>query len=572
MKRNIKTILNGTVMCAVAMGFASSCDYLETRPTQDYYEEEILDDVSRAQSVLYYAYNGLSNTPNIGFDYYSDNAIRNNTTYDQMYSGWTSEYSPNSGTWNASISKINHINLYLEECFDLPYDMNSEEYSAQTKKRMRGEAFGLRAYYQWLLLNNFAGPSKSDPNKFLSFPILKRTFRDVDTRTIPRASYMDGFNRIMSDIDSAYTYIEFMRYDGSNTWNDNKNIGRISREMLLALKSRVYLFAASDAYKQVSWEEAAQVAYDAIMTINEGELKNLSKFNRRYNNTLDQDFLWRSSHANDGNLQGSHYPISQWGNGECNPTEDVVLAFPDTMGFPLEESLVYDANNPYKQRDPRFEQFIFYPGQNKFRSFYVHSYEGGDDLCGGIKTYGTRTGYFMKRLLSDVVDKTPRTKKPTKDYRFNVFFSKKMLYLDFAEAAIEAYGVAAKGGAMTFSAVDALEKVRERFGLTASTDLYLRPVAAKDFTKLKSLVRNERRLGNLFEGERLYDMMRWKLPASQMIKADGIKVTKVDENTFTYSEPVTIAEKHFEDRMYYFPIPRAETLRPGVIEQNAGWE
>ncbi len=416
----------------------------------------------------------------------------------------------------------------------------------------------------------------------MSYPILDTTFDQLeDPNAIPRASYEDGFNRILADIELAWEHLP-KRYEGSDPWDSaDYNLGRVTREMLMALKARMYLFAASEAYKQVTMEEAAEVAYDAIVYVVGSEsLRTLTGFNRRYSDCDDVDILWRSDHAYSTTLESNHFPPSMWGNGYCNPTEDYVRAYPDSKGFPIDESSIYDSNNPYENRCRRLEFHVFLNGENQLTDDYynqddeIDSYVGGDDAHGGIFILGTRTGYYMKRHLSGQVDRTPRNSNAWSDRKFKRFFTLPMLYMDFAEAVVDAYGLDAKGSGMQFDAIDALELVRERVSNFNDdyADEYLRPVAANDLTKLKALVRNERRILNSFDGERLYDMMRWKLPEDQMTKADGISITKEADGSFTYEYVPVVTTKRFDERMYYFPIPRTEILKSDALVQNQGWE
>lgn len=53
------------------------------------------------------------------------------------------------------------------------------------------------------------------------------------------------------------------------------------------------------------------------------------------------------------------------GNGRTNPTQNLVDAYEMSNGKRIDENgSTYDAANPYKDRDPRLAQTLFYQGMN----------------------------------------------------------------------------------------------------------------------------------------------------------------------------------------------------------------
>jgi hypothetical protein len=545
-------------------------DFFEIRPTDDFSKEEIFGRIDKAQQYIGYSYSQLSRDPWFDLEYYTDNAVSNDKPLTNAVAGWNPESFPVSGEWDKGFRNIIRLNDFLENGFKVPYDVYKLDYSNRLKSRIRGEAFGLRAWYEWILLKNFAGPSASDPNIMLGFPIMDGITDISKSNEIPRSTYADCFKRINADIDSAYQYINILRYNGTTTGIDDKqNVGRISNEMLLALKARMYLFAASPAYKIVTWDDAAKVAYNAIALIDNKTIKTLAAFGD-YNDPASLDDFWRSSYTTNGNREGTYYPPSMNGTGDCNPTQNLVDAFPTATGYPIDHlSGGYDQTKPYTNRDLRFYRFIFYNGINSFRNANVQTYNGGSDMPGGINLFATRTGYYMKRFLSSQVDKTPQTTGKTTDYKYYAFFTRTGLYLDFAEAATEAYGIAGKDLTMSISAKDALVAIRKRAGVV--TDNYLAE-ALTDKSKLIQLVKNERRLEFCFEGERFYDIQRWMLPLAQLNSPiTGISIEKGVNGVFSYANKTV--EKHlWTSTMYYNPIPRNEVLKSKTIIQNNGWQ
>ncbi len=101
----------------------------------------------------------------------------------------------------------------------------------------------------------------------------------------------------------------------------------------------------------------------------------------------------------------------------------------------------YVAATPYLNRDPRLPINVFYNGMNYTagtQATTVATYDGGADAPGGLSIQGTRTGYYMRKLLTGTVCLKPGSTASAE--RFYVFLHKTELYLAFAEAANEAYG------------------------------------------------------------------------------------------------------------------------------------
>lgn len=126
-------------------------------------------------------------------------------------------------------------------------------------------------------------------------------------------------------------------------------------------------------------------------------------------------------------------------------------------------------------------------------------------------------------------------------------------------------------------AVDALKQVRDRVHLT--TDMTLTGNALRD------AIYKERRLELACEGQRLYDLRRWKNPndpsksmLSYVMGPDGVFV-KWNTNETT-ADPLEWANKkerqdkgiYFEEGIYnLFPIPQSEIeLSGGLLKQNPG--
>lgn len=559
------------IICFGLWFFVSACtdDFLEVVPNNGRTTDEVFRDISRSQQFLNPAYQGVRNAPWISLENHTDNAVHFNGPARAAVSGPTAEFSAIQQEWNNAIRLILHINEFFDKGFDVIYDAFDDELAIALKRRIRGEAFGLRAYYKWLLLKNFAGPSAENPAVMLGIPIIDRVLTAEDANNIVRSNYLESYNNILQDLDSAYTYVDILRYAGDGDVDGVRFTSRVSQEMILALKARMALFAASPAYAQIPMEEAAATIYESINQIDGGAVASLQPFGN-FNDPDNPDHLWRRAFSENASLESAHFPPSLFGRGECNPSQNLVNAFPDIHGYPITDpGSLYDPENPYESRDLRFERFIFYNGQNDFNNVFIETFTGGKDAHGGFRKRATRSGYYLKKFLSANVNFDTDVQASREDFKVYPIFNREGLYLDFAEAAVEAYGTAGQGPGMAFSARDVLAAIRLRAGI--EQDDYL-AIAVNDLDKYRQLIRNERRIEFAFEGERYYDLRRWKLPLEALKQpVMGVLITQKPDQAFDYQYQ-EIESRNFEEYMYYNPVPRVEILRSNALIQNFGWE
>lgn len=558
------------IYLALMLGLLSACsEFLDEVPPVDKYDYEIFGDITRARSFLDPAYRGVRKSPWLDLEYYTDNAI-NKTKNTSII---TAENSPVSSLWYSSIEKQIHINEFFERGLESRYDAYDSIKSENLKERVIGEAYGLRAYYKWVMLKNFAGPSAQD-STMLGFPILDGVLSVDGVDTIARAPYMVCYQSIMNDLDSASHRISFNRYRNDGDADGVKFTSRISGEMIAALRARLALFAASPAYQQIPMAAAADTAYNAIKNI-DGAIIGLQPYGN-FDNTDNLDHFWRVSYFTSSSWESANFPPSLFGRGECNPSQNLVDAFGDEYGYPIDHLFAtYNPLKLYEGREPRFYRFIFHNGVNKFKNANIQVYNGGNDASGVYRKEATRTGYYMKKFLNSTIefDETSPLYQ-TRAYKVYPIFTRAGLYLDFAEAAASAYGIEGKSPMMDFSAVDAVAAVRKRTQTSLESDYYLEDEVLQFGTTsdLQALIVKERRIEFCFTGERFYDMRRLKLMDKLEEDIRGIKVVKNDDASFTYSDTVIVRRPHFEKYKIYNPIPREEVLRSNVLIQNKGWE
>jgi hypothetical protein len=182
---------------------------------------------------------------------------------------------------------------------------------------------------------------------------------------------------------------------------------------------------------------------------------------------------------------------------------------------------------------------------------------GGNNTLDAVQT-STRTGYYLRKLLREEVNANPAS--PSSQQHFQTHIRYTEIYLNYAEAANEAWGPDGKG-TNGFSAKEVIAAIRKRAGIT-QPDNYLTSVTSKDL--MRTVIKNERRLELCFEGFRFWDLRRWKEDLT--LPAKGVSI---NGTAYTY---FTVENRAYDNNyMHYGPIPDKEILKFNLV-QNKGWK
>ncbi|MDO6802056.1 RagB/SusD family nutrient uptake outer membrane protein [Wenyingzhuangia sp. 1_MG-2023] len=584
MKNNfIKYTLIALATLQVACSFDPEID-------NTYSEDWVFSQPDYVEGLLLNAYGNLPNTIVDGYggdflDAATDNAVTNNES--GVYRLGTGGLTPSSnviGQWDNAYNQIRNVHLFMENGLgdNINYDISSEAADKAKRDNLKGEAFYLRAWWSFQLLQAYGG--KTAEGEALGYPIVLRSAtkeESTDLEAVKRNTYEACVIQIKKDIDSAMVYLP-SKYTGNDPVTGINNLGRADQQVSLALKSRVSLYAASPAYQPDNivklvgmgqfnvvdetayinkWKIAADDAQEAINEI--GTFTSLKTSDFDSNNT-PAEFIWRSFFTSSA-LENSNYPIAERGGARTGPSQNLVNAFYTKTGYPIDDSRSgYDADNPYDNRDPRLYVNVLYNGSD-FNNRYLETYVGGID---SKEKYSgnTRTGYYVRKWLS-LAPGIISVDNSSNQRHYNPYFRRTELFLNLAEAANEAYGPISIGGNVTQSSVDIIKSIRTKVGITDNT--YVDEIAALGKDEFRKLIQLERRLELAFENHRYFDLRRCLLPLNETVK--GIKITQNTDGTFNYEEE-DVEERRFNGvRYYYAPLPYDELSKSPNLINNLGW-
>lgn len=547
--------------------FVSGCnDFLTIDKDNVYTEKEIMNDPSLAEGILLNAYNGLPGTTTFT-DVATDDAVTNDNlnTYRLAANGeWKSTNNP-FNVWGGSYTNIAYINQFLRVVDKVQWSYQSEWQNSHFRERLRAEAYGLRAFYEFRILQAHSGINMN--NLLAGFPIITDSM-DVQNNweNISRASYDNCVSQILSDVDKALVGLPDLYQDASandslkvdkNAVYGKRFVNRMNARAAQMIKVRTLLHAASPAFNlnndPVKWEAAANAASKVINSF--GGLANLNNTRLEYYlNENTADILWRKDYTTSRNLEVDNYPPSLYGNGRVNPSQNFVDDFPTIDGYPITKNpSTYDVNNPYKNRDPRLAKYVIYNGSS-YRSTTINTIDDQKDGINKLAGASTRTGYYLKKMLNSTVNLKPGSEASQRHFVMLMRYTE--AFLSYAEAANEAWGPDGKGQ-NAYSARDIIAKLRNTAGITP--DNYLASITST--ADMRKLIRTERRIELSFEGFRFWDLRRW---------ADISKMKEPARGTLNGGiTSIDVESRVYEDYMIYGPLPDSE-VRKGLI-QNMGW-
>jgi hypothetical protein len=309
------------------------------------------------------------------------------------------------------------------------------------------------------------------------------------------------------------------------------------------------------------WKRAATLSQEAITLVGNFTTLSINDYN---NPTFPNEIIW-ARFINNRSIEALNYPVAHRGIAFTGPSQNLVGAFPARNGYPITDARsLYDANNPYLNRDPRLDLTVYRNGST-LDGVPLEIYVGGRDSKERFQN-NTRTGYYLRKWLSkknNLLDAIT----PLNDYHYNVLFRKTELFLNLAEASNEAYGPIVIAPGSTQSALTIIKNIRTAAGITGNA--YVDEVAALGKDEFRKLIQNERRIALAFENQRYFDLRRCLLPLNETLT--GVKIVKDALGGLTYSV-INVEERKFNNiKYYYHPLPYSETSKSPSLINNLGW-
>lgn len=557
---------------------------------------------------------------NVGIDYHMVYKVDQGdfwgwqSEYDGWKSGWMDggefgNFVPNDdkrftkmSLWKGAWYAIRKANIGLQN-LDLMTDATQEE-----KNLIKGQLLFFRGWFYFELMQYFGG-----------LPYFTEPLSATEEFNAPRLSYQETADLAAKDLEEAAQLLP-MDWDktkvGANTYG--KNQIRITKAAALGFLGKNYLWAGSPlmnkesqgspTYNAEYCKKAAEVLGDLLTQVESGNTQyGLLPWNEVSNNfyTIEQNGHIPGS-SKDGSITealmlGPDYgwDDSNWGQSKqygtslisasgvtSLPTANYVNYYGMADGLPLDDpESGFDETHPWKNRDPRFYKDIVYDGErvvSKDLTGSEASFQYADLQTDGKfrdVTNGSRTGYLLYKFIDMSCNKFDQGN--TYAHHFNLHLPWMRLaevYLLYAEAVTEGYGSpSAKASTCSLSAIDAVNKIRERAGVA---DVNAKFTGDKE--KFMSELRRERAVELAFEGHRFNDLRRWllldKYPYNIKTSQEFLRVGDIDPEKDSKDEQVSgwsekqILKRDFSEKHYWLPLKKKDCQIYPEFKQNPGWE
>nr|WP_068889148.1 RagB/SusD family nutrient uptake outer membrane protein [Pedobacter panaciterrae] len=550
MKSIYKLYFISFILCSI---FISACkkDYLSRTPINIISEGEVFKDEGLTQAYLYNIYdylpvgyglhisNGVQTLSGLGITDLLDGStdlLRSPSSWNEsngvMIPGLLSaNYNPLEN-WGRNYEGIRKTNNFL-------FNVQKGGLTDAFKSRVLAEARFLRAYLYFDLVRRYS-----------DVPLITKLqpFDQLDSIMVPRTPSADVYKFIDKELSEASELLPSAK-DLSGA-----ELGRATKEAAWALNGRAQLFAKNYARsalfsKKVIDGQAFQLNgnYNALFQSHGGDKEVI--FEILFDGV-------NKGHAFD-NLFLPPSIDNGWGS-QTLPTQEMVNSYEMINGKSIDDPTSgYDAENPYINRDKRFEASIVHDGSVVKGKIINTGFQQPDD---GLMLEGrTITGYYIRKFIDESLPFSSlvfgKSLTSWKEFRLAE------VLLNYAEAQNEVSGPDA-------SVLEAINQVRSRAGLPG-----LQNVAGKD-DMFKRIVQ-ERKVELAFEGHRFWDLRRWGMAESVLNNKffHGMKITKdgAGKSVYTLFELNMVPKQVYLPKFNFMPINQGELNKNPKLTQNQGY-
>jgi len=484
--------------------------------------------------------------------------------------------------WQYHYKTIARCHAVLDNLESIKSEMSEENY-----KQIDAELRVIRAYCFSQLIELYG-----------DVPLFTHSL-GLDDSDLPRTPKSEIQQWIIDEMTAVADYLP-----PSQTAYGNVRAGSVAAYMLkarVALYSEQYTVAAAAAAKAIELSNGIysltpfnnSVNYcNQTHDIGEPECSNIFGY-EGYISSKEWVWVMEYNQTISGNTHNQgYYYASRLGKGCCyfGPTQNLIDSYQCLDGLPIDQSPLYDAENPFSNRDPRLDMYVARPHSRLMGIQYepnptfskVNNYwpviKGESPTpslvsnADATNAYRSFSGYLWRKH-TDNSDYETNSSRGVSDLNVGIFRYAELLLL-YAEAKIESNSIDA-------TVYDAIDEIRQRAGM---------PVLERNMTQaqLRTALRYERKIELCNDGLRWYDIRRWNLAPDIMngylyLNRGGVSYPKevlsyIDEN-YSPIYDYNIAVQYFTTQEVVFnvnkdevwPIPQQERDANPNLTQNPNY-
>lgn len=535
-------IIKYITIILIAVTALYSCNDLDLAPTNRFTDANYWTSTEKAAAVLNMAYSQM-----FGADFFFANERLSDNLYEGR--GNTSEKIITSGQADASLVRfsdewrrcyegIKTTHIFMDNV-DLVTNMDSE-----VKERMIAEARFIRAFLFFRLTNHYG-----------DVPLFDYSITREEANNIERSPKSAVIDFVRSELTSIVNSLP--QKEGYS----DKDKGRITQGAVMMLLARTYLY-------ENSWSDVASIT-QRIMSGEFGQYELFPNYEGLFlpENEHNSEVILDLGYTPELRTWMEMYdgiPISEGGRiNAFAPTQELVDNYIMRNGRAINEAgSGYNENDPYTNRDPRFNASIVYhgyqwrDGNGIVSTIYIRPGSSSEAGATNLDEYtgpgqnSTSTGYYIRKYFD-----------PTAPEGMNSGLN--IILMRYADVLLMHAEAKNELGEMNESVWNqTIRLIRERAGFTDG--------AALNFPQegnMREIIRRERRSELAIEGLRIFDIRRWGtietvmngIPHGARFAADNTQYIELEERRFN------------PERDYLFAIPQSQRDINENLTQNPGY-
>lgn len=458
--------------------------------------------ISNVDDLSYYQ-RAASNT--VSHVYGNDHTAGNSTIYD---------------TWATLYQGINNANMLIE-------NIDGADMDDSVRRRIKGEAKFLRAYYHFLLVQGW-----------YQVPLRKESFKDVNNSSLAATPHAEALDWIIEEMEECVDMVDDSNYDLSPSY--------VKRNTVMGILARVYLWRAGypanggTAYYAKAAEWANEVRKSKKHRLNPDIYAIWKAMASDSYDTEYNESIWEAEFI--GTRDDGNYTLSRIGNvignlQSCstNPCSGY------SYGFYAGSLILWDL---FDENDSR-------------RDLSMAPYQ--------INAKDVKVNWAQTAIVQRCCGKFRREWETAanKNKNWTPENYPILRYADILLMIAEAENETNQGP--TDLAYECINEIRKRAGINTLEDL--------SYSSFQQEIRNERARELCFESLRKYDLIRWGI----YVKAvhDDLETATADPRWATVTLARCLGASTYAARTQkkhqFLPIPTKELDVNNALSQNEYW-